>query len=235
MTLRLGLPSKGRLREQAADWFAARGIALAGAGGGREYALRVGGLPGLEAVLLPAAEIPGELARGRLHLGVTGQDLVREAIPVWEGRVEELAPLGFGRADLVLAVPAAWVDVTTLDDLDAVAAAFRARHGFRLRIATKYRRLVRAYLAAQGVGDYRIVPSEGATEATVRNGSAEAIADITTTGATLRDNHLRALADGPILASEAVLFRARAAAWDEATRATLARLRARLGLADAPA
>ncbi len=230
MSLKLGLPSKGRLMDKTFDWFARRGIRLARSGSAREYAAHAEGIEGLELVLLSAGEIPRELAAGRLHLGVTGSDLVREKIPDWASRVEELAPMGFGRADLVIAVPAAWVDVTTLDDLDAVAAAFRARHGFRLRIATKYHRLIRDYLTEHGVADYQLVDSQGATEGTIKNETAEAIADITSTGETLRANHLKVLSAPPAHRSQATLFRARTAPWDEAARATLAALAARLDL-----
>lgn len=205
MSVRLGLPSKGRLMEQTADWLFVRGVTVS-RGAEREYAAATD-LPGIEVVLLAAGEIPRDLASGRLHLGVTGQDMVREKLPRWRTRVAELAQLGFGRADLVIAVPKAWIDVDILDDLDAAAAAFRATHGHRLRIATKYHRLVREYLKAHGVADYALVDSQGATEGTVKNLTAEAIADITTTGATLEANHLKPLADGPILASQAVLFR----------------------------
>jgi len=230
MSLRLGVPSKGRLMEQCADWFAARGVGLRRTGAEREYAGAVDGVEGVRLVLVAAAEVPRELAAGRLHLGVTGTDLVREDLADWQEAVAELAPLGFGQADLVLAVPAAWVDVETLDDLDAVAAQFRARHGFRLRIATKYHRLVRAHLRAAGVADYQLVDSQGATEGTIRNGAAEAIADITSTGETLRANHLRVLDGAPILRSQATLFASRRADWT-AARAPMAVLAARLGLA----
>ena len=142
----------------------------------------------------------------------------------------ELAALGFGHADLIIAVPAAWIDVDTLDDLDAVAAAFRATHGQRLRIATKYHRLVRDFLARQGVADYQLVDSLGATEGTVKNLTAEAIADITSTGETLRANHLKVLSDGLVHRSEATLYAARAAVWTPAERATLADLARRTGL-----
>ena len=118
----------------------------------------------------------------------------------------ELAPLGFGQADLVIAVPAVWIDVETVDDLDAAAAEFRKAHGHRLRIATKYHRLVRDFLQAQGVADYQLVDSQGATEGTVKNRTAEAIADITSSGETLRANHLRILSDGLIHSSQAVLW-----------------------------
>lgn len=228
--LKLGVPSKGRLMEQTFDWFAAHGVTLRRTGGAREYAGAVEGAAGVALVLLSAGEIPRELAAGRIHLGVTGSDLVREQIVDWSGAVEALAPMGFGHADLVIAVPAAWVDVETLDDLDAVAAQFRATHGHRLRIATKYHRLVREHLRAHGVADYQLVDSQGATEGTVANGTAEAVADITSTGATLRANHLRVLEGPPVHASQATLFRARAAEWDGPARAALAGLRARLGL-----
>ncbi|MEY8842417.1 ATP phosphoribosyltransferase, partial [Cribrihabitans sp. XS_ASV171] len=169
MSLKLGVPSKGRLMEKTFAWFEKRGIALSRAGSDREYAGRVDGIEGVTLVLLSAGEIPRELAAGRLHLGVTGTDLVHEKLPRWEQQVEEIAPLGFGQADLIIAVPRAWVDVDTLDDLDAAAAAFRARHGHRLRIATKYHRLVREFLTQAGVADYTLIDSQGATEGTVKN------------------------------------------------------------------
>ena len=230
MTLRLGVPSKGRLMEKTVEWFARHGIELGRAGSEREYAGYVAGIEGVELVLLSAGEIPRELASGRIHLGVTGTDLIREKLGQWEQQVEEMAPLGFGQADLVIAVPRAWVDVSHLDDLDAAAAAFRARHGFRLRIATKYHRLVRDFLREAGVADYQLVDSQGATEGTIKNETAEAIADITSSGDTLRANHLRVLEDGLILRSQATLCRARAAPLCDSERATLAALRARLRL-----
>jgi len=216
--------------EKTFEWFGARGVRLGRAGSEREYAGTVEGIGNLDLVLLSAAEIPRELAAGHIHLGVTGTDLVREKLGRWQERVAEMAGLGFGHADLVLAVPRAWVDVGTLDDLDAAAAAFRAAHGFRLRIATKYHRLVRDFLRDGGVADYRLVDSQGATEGTVKNGTAEAIADITSTGETLRANHLKVLDDGLILRSEATLFRSRCAVLDGADRQTLAELAERLGI-----
>jgi ATP phosphoribosyltransferase len=229
--MRLGIPSKGRLQDDTVAWFAARGVTLARTGSAREYAGHVRGVRGVDLVLLSAAEIPSELARGRIHLGVTGQDLVRNDIPAWADAVTELAPLGFGRADLVVAVPSIWIDVADMADLDAVAADFRAAHGHRLRVATKYHHLVRDFFRSRGVADYQLVDSQGATEGTVKNATAEAIADITTTGSTLRDNHLKPLADGLILASEATLYASRHAPWDPRARAALAAFAARLGLA----
>lgn len=227
MTLKLGIPSKGRLMEKSARWFAERGVEIALTGAAREYAGAVRGVEGVDLVLLPAAEVPRELAAGRLHLGVTGRDMVEEELAFWDEGVAPLAELGFGHADLMIAVPDFWVDVETLDDLDGAAAAFRARHGQRLRIATKYHRLVRAFLREAGVADYALVDSQGATEGTVKNLTAEAIADITTTGATLEANHLKILSGEPILRSQATLFASKTSDMDQAV---LSELKAKLGL-----
>ncbi|MDV7141997.1 ATP phosphoribosyltransferase [Tropicimonas sp. TH_r6] len=228
MALKLGVPSKGRLMEKTFDWFGARGLEIRRTGSDREYAASVGGIDGVDLVLLSAGEIPRELEAGRIHLGVTGTDLVRERIPGWENRVEELALMGFGQADLIISVPKCWVDVDCVDDLDAAAAAFRRVHGHRLRIATKYHRLVREYLREAGVADYKLVDSQGATEGTVKNLTAEAVADITSTGETLRANHLKILSDGLIHRSQATLFKSRGAAWDEPERTAYAELTGRL-------
>jgi ATP phosphoribosyltransferase len=227
MTIKLGVPSKGRLMEKTFDWFGARGVSMARTGSDREYA---GAVEGVELVLLSAGEIPRELAAGRIHLGVTGTDLVREKLGQWEQQVEELALLGFGHADLIIAVPNCWVDVDTLDDLDAAASAFRAEHGFRMRIATKYHRLVREYLMDAGVADYQLVDSQGATEGTVKNLTAEGVADITSTGDTLRANHLKILSDALVLQSQATLFRSRKAKMDDEERAVMQALKVKLGL-----
>lgn len=209
--IRLAVPSKGRLMEQSFDWFSDRGVRLSRSGSDREYAGRVEGADGVALVLLSAGEIPRELAAGRVELGVTGTDLVREKLAGWASDLAEIAPMGFGHADLILAVPDCWRDCQTLDDLASITRDFRAIHGFRLRIATKYHRLVRAWLAAHDIADYQLVDSQGATEGTVANLTAEAIADITSSGETLRANNLRVLAEEPILQSQATLFASRAA------------------------
>ena len=226
--IRIGVPSKGRLMEDTFRWFGQRGLVMRRSGADREYS-GTADLPGVQPVFLSAGEIPRELAAGRIHLGVTGSDLVREQL--MEDEVTELVRLGFGHADLVIAVPNVWIDVETLDDLDAAAAAFRAAHGFRLRIATKYHRLVREFLTAHVVADYQLVDSQGATEGTVKNGTAEAIADITSSGETLRANHLRVLSDGLIHSSEAVLWASRSADWSNADPEALEHLAQLTGVA----
>lgn len=209
----LGLPSKGRLQEATIDWFAERGVAISRTGQGREYAAAASGVNGLEVVMLAAGEIPRALAEGRIHLGVTGEDLIREQLPEQPERIRSLARLGFGHADLVVAVPAFWIDVETMADLDEAAARFRGRHGHAMRIATKYHNLTRAFFRARGVADYRIVDSQGATEAGPANQSCEALVDITSSGETLRANHLKVLDDGLILRSQATLFAGHVAGW----------------------
>ncbi|MEO0864531.1 MAG: ATP phosphoribosyltransferase [Pseudomonadota bacterium] len=228
--LKLGVPSKGRLMEKTFDWFRARNVDITLTGSDREYAGRVEGVDGIDLVLLSAGEIPRELAAGRIHVGVTGLDMVREKLDRWETRLDAVEPLGFGHADLIIAVPDFWSDCNTLDDLDAVAAAFRKHHGHRLRIATKYHRLVREFLRDNGVADYKLVDSQGATEGTVKNLTAEAIADITSTGDTLRANHLRVLEDGLIMQSQATLFKTSAHVWTDDNEAAWAALSEKLGL-----
>ncbi|AUJ63264.1 ATP phosphoribosyltransferase [Aestuarium zhoushanense] len=230
MTIKLGVPSKGRLMDKTFDWFEERGLTLKKTGSEREYSGAVEGIDGVELVLLSAGEIPRELTTGRIHLGVTGSDLVREKVPSWETRVTELAGMGFGGADLIIAVPTSWVDVETLDDLDAAAAQFRRTHGYRLRIATKYHRLVREFLREHGVADYQLVDSQGATEGTVRNETAEAVADITSTGETLRANNLKILSDSLVHSSQATLFKSRSADWSNEDRLVLTQLEDLLGI-----
>jgi ATP phosphoribosyltransferase len=229
MSVKLGIPSKGRLMQDTFDWFAERGVSIERTGTEREYAGRIDGVDGIDLVLLAAGEIPRELASGRIALGVTGSDVVQEKIARWADKIEPLAGLGFGQADLVLAVPKTWADVRDLDDLDAVAEAFRQTHGFRLRIATKYHRLVRAHLKAAGVAGYQLIDSQGATEGTVANLTAEAIADITSSGATLDANHLKVIG-GVMHASQATLFRSKSARLDADDAARLAVLLKRIGV-----
>ncbi len=205
--IRLGIPSKGRLMGQTFDWFLERGIKLIPSESDREYAGHIEGMKNVQLIFLSASEIPRELSAGRLHFGVTGNDVIQEKLVRFNQLVKPISELGFGFADLIIAVPTFWVDVETLDDLDAVSAQFRDKHGYRLRIATKYHRLLREFLMKAGVADYQIIDSQGATEGAVKNGLAEAVADITSTGNTLKANHLKILLDGLILKSQATLFK----------------------------
>ena len=209
--IKLGVPAKGRLMQNTFDWFANRNVLLSKSGSDREYIGKVSGVTGVELILLSAGEIPGELAAGRIDLGVTGTDLVHEKLANWSKKITPVIEMGFGFANLMIAVPACWRDVTCLHDLDAVAARFRAQQGFRLRVATKYHRLVRQFMIEHGIADYQLVDSQGATEGAVKNETAEAIADITSSGATIEANRLRILEDGLVLKSQATLWQSRSA------------------------
>jgi ATP phosphoribosyltransferase len=210
----LAVPSKGRLKEQVEAWLAGDGYKLSAAGGARGYMARIDGLSGVQVQLLSAGDIATALDNGEAHLGVTGEDLLRErGDGVVDRRVKLLRPLGFGRADVVAAAPESWIDVETMADVEEVAAAYLARTGRRLRVATKYTVLTRGFFAQHGVTDYRIVESSGATEGAPAAGAAELIVDITTTGATLKANHLKVLADGVMLRSEAQLAASLKASW----------------------
>ena len=225
MSVTLALPSKGRLKEQAVAHMARAGLTVIEPEDARRYRATLAGRDDVELVFLSASEIAREIGAGAVDLGVTGEDLLRETIPDWETRAGIAAALGFGRADVVVAVPDVWLDVDSMADLDDVAADFRQRHGRRLRIATKYWRLTQRFFTAQhGIQVYRIVESLGATEGAPAAGSADVIVDITTTGSTLRANHLKVLSDGVILRSQACLAASKKErpAKDEATIAELA-------------
>jgi len=214
----LAVPAKGRLQENAQNFFARAGLTLIKPRGARDYRGAVVGLDGIEVAYLSAAEITGQLAAGAVHLGVTGEDLVREMIPDADAKVVLIEGLGFGYANVVVAVPQAWIDVRTMADLDDVATSFRHTHDRKLRVATKYVNLTRAFFSAHGIIDYRIVESAGATEGAPAAGTAELIVDITTTGATLAANALKVVEDGTILRSQANLVAARGASWDTGAR-----------------
>jgi ATP phosphoribosyltransferase len=216
----LAVPAKGRLQENAEGFFARSGLALIKPRGARDYRGAIAGLDGVEVAYLSAGEITSQLAAGAVHLGVTGEDLVRELMPDADKRVVLIEGLGFGFATVVVAVPQAWIDVRTMADIDDVATAFRHHHGRKMRVATKYINLTRDFFSRHGIIDYRIVESSGATEGAPAAGTAELIVDITTTGATLAANGLKIIEDGIILRSQANLVAARGASWDASTRET---------------
>jgi ATP phosphoribosyltransferase len=217
------VPSKGRLQENAEAFFARAGMTLVKPRGARDYRGTIADLPGVEVAYLSSGEIAQLLAQGAVHFGITGEDLIRETIRDADAKVVLLEPLGFGNANVVVAVPQAWIDVHDMTDLDDVATAFRMKHERKMRVATKYVNLTRAFFSAHGIVDYRIVDSSGATEAAPATGTAELIVDITTTGATLAANALKVIEDGTILRSQANLIAARGANWDVQAR-ELARL-----------
>jgi ATP phosphoribosyltransferase len=227
-SLALALPSKGRLMEATQLLFARSGLRVERAGASRGYRGTLVGIDGIAVMFLSAGEIVAALQEGAADLGVTGEDLLREADALHEGPLDILLRLGFGQADVAVAIPECWFDVAAMADLDEISGEFYARHGRRLRVATKYLALTRRFFAEKGVTGYRIVESSGATEGAPAMGSAEIIVDITTTGSTLKANHLKVLDDGIILKSEAVLAARRHLAQDERAETLLMRLAANL-------
>jgi len=214
----VAVPAKGRLQENAEAFFIRAGLPLIKPRGARDYRGAVTGLDDVEVAYLSASEIATQLATGAVHLGVTGEDLVREMIPDADKRVVLIEGLGFGFANVVVAVPQAWIDVRTMADVDDVATAFRHHHDRKMRVATKYINLTRDFFSSHGVIDYRIVESSGATEGAPAAGTAEMIVDITTSGTTLAANGLKVVEDGTILRSQANLVAARNAPWGKGER-----------------
>jgi ATP phosphoribosyltransferase len=227
-SLILAIPSKGRLQEQVTQYLGDAGLQPKRAAGARDYRAAISGQPDIDVKLMSSAEIASALGEGDIHLGITGEDLIREDVPDAGDAIALLQPLGLGYADVVVAVPRGWIDVATMADLDDVCTAFHARHHRRLRVATKYLTLTRDFFAAHGIADYRIVESLGATEGAPAAGLAEAIVDITTTGATLAANDLKILDDGVILKSQAQLAASLKARWDAKALKAAERLTSRI-------
>jgi ATP phosphoribosyltransferase len=224
------VPSKGRLMEATTGVLAEGGLEVRKMGSERGYRGEIGDVGDVEIAFISASEIANALRIGQVHLGVTGEDLIREEIADAENRVKFLKPLGFGHADVVVAVPACWIDVRAMEDLDEVAIAFRREHQRRMRVATKYVNLTRRHFSYYGISDYRIVESLGATEGTPAAGTAELIVDITSTGTTIRANGLKQIEGGTILKSEANLIESRMADWTPELRAVQNDILKRLGI-----
>lgn len=225
--LTLAIPSKGRLKEKCDELFVTAGLSMHQTSA-RGYRAAFNDIGDVEIMLLSASEIASSLVGGDVHLGITGEDLLREEAPELTGRVALLKSLGFGNAKVVVAVSDYWIDVDTMADLDDVCAAYAQTHRRRLRVATKYARLTRQFFAQNRIVDYRIVPSAGATEGAPAAGTAELIVDITTTGATLKGNGLKILGDGQILDSYANLAASLTADWNAESRAACQLLLAKL-------
>ncbi|MGH1351736.1 MAG: ATP phosphoribosyltransferase [Methyloligellaceae bacterium] len=234
----IAVPSKGRLKEDTIDVFKQAGLTIVYEGDERGYQGKIQENENIKIMFSSASEIAYQLQSGMVHLGVTGEDLIRETIYDIDKHVEMISPLGFGHADVIVAVPRCWLDVETLFDLNEVAAQFHRVHARRLRVATKYMMITRRHFAANGITGYRIVESLGATEGAPASEAAECIVDITSTGQTLKANHLKILKDGIILKSQANLVSSKTAEWSggasEYCKDIIARIRS-LNLGDAEA
>jgi ATP phosphoribosyltransferase len=225
----LAVPSKGRLEEETRRVFGESRLPITRPGGVRSYSGSIKNQPQVTVRFYPAAEIARELIMGAVDMGVTGSDLIYEGAEDGQEHVVFVKALNFGQANVVVAVPDAWIDVTHMADLADVASDFRLRHGRWLRIATKYVHLTRKFFSDWGIAEYRIVESAGATEAAPASGTADLIVDITSSGETLSANALRVLEDGLIMKSEANLIVSKAATWSPLKKAQLEALLSIMG------
>ena len=202
----IGLPSKGRLREGAIQFFEKNNFKLISNGGERNYFAEFENYPNIKIIYLHAKEIIQRIGDGTLDIGISGLDLLNESVTNLKQKIEVKKKLDFGSANVVVAVPNDWIDVQTVADLEEVSFDFRDKKNTRLRVATKYPNLTNNFLVSKGVTQYKLVPSLGATETYPFIGSSEIITDITSTGKTLKDNNLRILKDGLILKSQACVL-----------------------------
>ncbi|MDA1127519.1 MAG: ATP phosphoribosyltransferase [Chloroflexi bacterium] len=202
--LRIALPSDGALYDSTLGFMKACGLTVSRPNA-RRYTGSVPAIPGVEVLFQRTADVTKKVEEGSAELGVTGLDRVLEYRND-EARASVLIEdLAYGRCEFVMAVPNSWMDVTSLSDLADLALEFR-QEGKQLRIATKYPRLLRAYLYERGINYFTLIPASGAMEAAPAAGYADLIADVTATGATLRENQLKTLDEGTILASQACLI-----------------------------
>ena len=202
----IGLPSKGRLKEKASDFFNTSGLEILESDKERNYFATIKDQENIQIIYLHAKEIIQRLGDGTLDIGISGLDLLSESKKNLREKIEIVRELNFGKANLVVAVPEDWIDVQTIADLEEIAFDIRSKVNIRLRVATKYPNLTNNFLISKGVTQYKLVPSLGATETYPFIGSSEVITDITSSGKTLKDNNLRVLKDGIILKSFACLL-----------------------------
>ena len=204
--IRLGLPSKGRMKKQVEEFFLHKDLELVDVGSSREYLAKFKQEQKIQIILIAPSDIPLEIKKANLDIGITGRDLVFEKIIGWQKWMLEFKRLNFGKADLVLGIPQFWIDVNHLDDLDDVAYLLRQKYGQRLRIATKYQNITRDFLTDNQVTNFEIIESQGATEGAIVNGIADVVVDISSTGETLKQNKLKMIEQGTLLRSSASIF-----------------------------
>jgi len=202
--LRMALPSDGELYDSTMAFMRACGLTVSRPNS-RRYTGSVPSIPGVEVLFQRSGDVAQKVEEGSAELGITGLDRVLEYRND-EARASVLIEdLEYGRCEFVMAVPDSWMDVTSLSDLADLALEFR-QEGKQLRIATKYPRLLRSYLYERGINYFTLVPASGAMEAAPAAGYADLIADLTATGVTLRENQLKQLDEGTILASQSCLI-----------------------------
>ena len=204
--IKIGIPSKGRLRKDVLNIFKKNKLKLISSRGDRDLIGSIKGKQNIEIIYLHAREIIQQLAGKSLDLGFSGLDLLKESEINIQNNIKVFKKYPYGQATLVVAIPTDFIDIFSMADLEEVAFEFKDKKKKRLRVATKYPNLTRDFLFSKGVTQFKLVDSLGATESYPFTGSAELITDITSTGETLKANNLRILKDGEILKSQACIF-----------------------------
>ncbi len=204
--INIGLPSKGRLKNDTINIFKENNLNIYSERGERDLFGYIKKFSNIKIIYLHAREIIEQISLGNIDIGFSGYDLFKESEVNIQNKIIINKMYNFGNANLVLAIPDLWIDVQTLLDLDEVADEFKKKKKRLLRVATKYPNLTRQFLYSKGVTQFQLVKSLGSTEVAPFTGTAEIISDITSTGATLKANSLRILKDGEILKSQACLM-----------------------------
>lgn len=206
MKIKIGVPSKGRLRKDILNVFKKKKYSLISERGERDYFAKIKNQSNTEIIYLHAREIIERLGDNSLDIGFSGYDLLKEAAINIQKKIKIYKKYNFGNAKLVVAIPNQWIDVQTIADLEEISFELKESKKQLLRVATKYPNLTREFLFSKGVTQFKLVESLGATETYPFTGSSEVISDITSTGETLKANNLRILKDGIILSSSACLL-----------------------------
>ena len=204
--IKIGIPSKGRLRKDILNIFRKNKLKLTSEKGKRDLVGYISSRKNIKILYLHAREIVNSLGDGSLDIGFSGYDLLMESEINIQNKINIVKKFPFGIATLVIAVPDAWIDVQTIADLEEIAFEFKDLKKKRLRVSSKYLNLTRDFLYSKGVTQFTLVKSLGSTEVAPFTGTAEIISDITSTGGTLKANNLRVLKDGEILKSQACLM-----------------------------
>lgn len=218
--LRLAIPSAGSLHEPTLNLLDSCGLGIVRASS-RRYTAEIPALPGIVVTFQRGSDITQKIDEGNADLGVVGKDQFLENRRE-DGHTRIVSELGFGHSQLVLAVPEAWVDVTTITDIADLSLEFRDK-GSDLKIATKYPRLTENHLLSNGVNYFSLVQSSGTLEVAPAMGFADVISDISESGITLKANHLKQINGGKIITSQACLVSKRFDSSEGASELALAR------------
>ncbi len=202
--IKIGLPSKGRLKENSLKILRKNKLFIKDSK--RYYLSEIKNFEQNEIIFSHAREIIERLSDNSIDIGISGYDLLKESLPGIQRNIQINSRLNFGFAELVVAVPDAWIDVQTIADLEEISFEFKDKNVRKLRVATKYPNLTNEFLVSKGLNQYKIVNSLGSTEVYPFTDQSEIITDITSTGATLKANKLRVLKDGVILKSSACIL-----------------------------